>query len=433
MLRRLTTHVKLLLDIASSFGRGSSPTARASPIAALEMQEIYKMIDLPSLLCEAVDIAQGKITKVLQIRSEQSTHLSLPWFLRYFTLNLHFVTECESISARNSTTLQTLVDAQVKDFVQLFVDVEMQKLARGMESDQWEAVDFSEKNTAELNRILSGSTKDPDEWLNVLKIWIPYSCEEFAFIDTDDSQPAADGKLKARKASIGEEIFVLPNSAILCMGGLSRFLKMIVGIPSMALDFGASLVSYFQLFDSRCTQLILGAGARQSAGLKNITSKHLVLASQALAFIETLISQAREFVRRHLGRAAAAVAASSVAEFDKVKLVYHEHQNRIYDKIVDIMSRLAESHVKSMKSIDWDNGRKGVHSYMESLTKDTISLHRILTKNLPEATVGMLMTRVFNTYMYQFGNAFQELDPQTELGWDRYINQRKAPAAYSIC
>ncbi|OAA66807.1 vacuolar sorting protein [Niveomyces insectorum RCEF 264] len=189
----------------------------------------------------------------------------------------------------------------------------------------------------------------------------------------------------------------------------------------MASDIGASLVSYLQLFDARCTQLILDAGARRSAGLKNITSKHLVLASQALAFIATLISHVREFVRRYAGSGA---ATSSVVEFDTVKRRYQEHQNSINDKLVEIMSRLAASHVKAMKHIDWDDGQKHVHPYMATLAKDATSLHRILTKTLtlPKGTVRMLMTPVFVSYKVQFGEAFQEVDPKTESGRDSMLH-----------
>ncbi|KAK9444942.1 vacuolar sorting protein [Metarhizium brunneum] len=436
-LRRSTTQVKLLLDVASSLGDDTGPsglrcTEMDSPpitpaawrpsIAALEAQEIHKAIDLQSLLGEAVDVAQNKIVKLLRVRSEQSTHLSLIRFLRYFALNLYFNNECESISGQSGTALKTIINGQIQDFIQQHGDIEKQKLAQGMDSDQWEAKDFSEKHTTELDRILSCSTKDPAEWSDGIKPWILYSDDDPDFNCADDPQLNSDGKAKTRNASIHEEIFVLPSSAIICMNGVARFLQLIVGIPSMTSDIGASLVSYLQLFNSRCTQLILGAGARRSAGLKNITSKHLVLASQALAFVATLISYIREFVRRHAGTGA---AASSLVEFDKAKRLYQEHQNSIYDKIVEIMTRLAASHVKTIKHIDWDNEQKNVHSYMATLTKDTTSLHRILTKSLPEATVGMIMTLVFISYRDQFGKAFQEVDPATESGRESMLHDIK--------
>ncbi|KAJ8128913.1 hypothetical protein O1611_g4718 [Lasiodiplodia mahajangana] len=419
-LRRLSTQTKLLLDVASSLGdeSSSSITVRDSSIAAVEIQEIHEAIGLPNLLGQAVDIAQDEVVKLLRIRSEQSTHLSIVWFIRYFTLNLYFANECESISGRSGTTLKIVVNGQVKDFVQHYGDAEKQKLARHMESEQWEAADFSEEDAARLNRILSCSTEDPTEWLDRLKIWIPYSNNDLGSDGAGDAQPNSNAKAGIRNACIDEETFILPNPAILCMNSLAHFLELIVGIPSMTSDIAASLVSYLLFFNSRCIQLILGAGARRSAGLRSITSKHLVLASQALAFIATLISHVREFVRRHAGNNA---AASTVMEFDKVKRLYQEHQDGIHDKIIEIMSLLAASHVRTMKNIDWDNGQKNLRPYMASLAKDTASLHRILRKNVSERTARRLMTLVFASYKEQLGDAFWEADPKTELGRDSML------------
>ncbi|KAJ9148300.1 Vps54-domain-containing protein [Pleurostoma richardsiae] len=433
-MRRLSTQVKLLLDVASTLGHDtdpsglrsplSSPTGRRPSIASLEAQEeIHKAIDMPGLLGQAVDVAQDKIVKVLRVRSEQSTHLPLVWFLRYFTLNLHFANECESISGRSGTSLKNVINGHIKDFVQKHSDGEKQKLAQGMDSDQWNAKDFTEKDAALLNQILDCSTKDPAEWVEGTKIWIPYSATDPEASGHDEiSHPNGGGaKSKTRSAVIDSETFLLPNSAVLCMEGTSHFLHLIVGIPSITSDVATSLISFLQVFNSRCTQLILGAGATRSAGLKNITTKHLALASQALAFIAALIPHVREFARRHAGSGPAVSAL--MGEFDKVRRLYQEHQNSIYDKLVEIMSSRASAHARAMKSIDWDGEEKkdGVHGYMETLAKETTTLHRNLTKHLPEGTVRVIMVPVFSSYRDQLSKVFQGLEPKTELGRDSML------------
>ncbi|KAK4124530.1 hypothetical protein N657DRAFT_680498 [Parathielavia appendiculata] len=42
----------------------------------------------------------------------------------------------------------------IKEFIQVHGDAENQKLAQGMESDQWNAADFGDKDTELLNRLL---------------------------------------------------------------------------------------------------------------------------------------------------------------------------------------------------------------------------------------------------------------------------------------
>lgn len=436
-LRRLSTQVKVLFDVASSMGEEpiipdsglkSPPPLKSPPLnsANRDLQEdIHLTMDMANLLGQAVDISQEKIVKVLRVRSSQSIHLPLIWFLRYFTLNLYFANECESISARSGTALKNIVNSQIKEFIQSHGDAEKQKLAQGMESDQWLARDFTEENTVLLNRILESSTRDSTAWLEGSKIWIPPSEVEGKENPTGRPRAESNGatKEKARSAVIDGEAFILPNSAILCLEGMSHFLHLISGIPSMAPDVSSSLIAYLQLFNSRCTQLILGAGATRSAGLRNITTKHLALASQSLAFISTLIPHIREFVRRHAATGPNVNNVNVVAlmgEFDKVRRLFQEHQNSIYDKLVEIMTGRAAAAAKNMKAINWDETSKlTVNAYMETIIKETITLHRVLTKNLPEGTVRLIMTPVFDNYKAQLGAALQGLEPKTETGIKR--------------
>jgi vacuolar protein sorting-associated protein 54 len=186
----------------------------------------------------------------------------------------------------------------------------------------------------------------------------------------------------------------------------------------MTTEIASSIVSYLSLFNSRCTQLILGAGATRSAGLKNITTKHLALAVQALSFISSLIPHLREFVRRH------ASLGSSVSllmgEFDKVRRAYLEHQESIYEKLVEIMSGRATTHAKTMKTINWQNDASTVNTYMETLTKETSTLHRVLSKHLPESIVHRIMKPVFQSYKEQWGKAFGDVALGSEEARNRY-------------
>ncbi|KAF5024873.1 hypothetical protein F66182_3031 [Fusarium sp. NRRL 66182] len=434
-LRRLTTQVKVLLEITSSLtddplGEGlMSPTIK-SPIASprpdrfptspfnkttFEVQEeLHKSLDITNLLGQAVDVAIEKIVKVLKVRTEQTAQLPMTLFLRYFTLNLYFANECESISGRSGTSLKNVVNGHIKDFVQRNRDTEMQKLAQGMESDQWNAKDFTEKNMTLLNTILGSSTHDPHEWTDSTKIWISNSELEGPG-EEETVETNGTGKEKTRTATIDSETFMLPKSAILCLDGIAKFSHLINGIPSMTFDIATSLIAYLQLFNSRCTQLILGAGATRSAGLKNITTKHLALASQALSFTATLIPHVREFVRRHAGTGAS--VSSLMGEFDKVRRLLQEHQDSIHQKLVEIMSGRAAIHSRTMKSIDWEaNGGRGPHPYMETLAKETTTLHRVLTKHLPETSIQMIMLPVFSSYRDQLGSSLREADPKTETG-----------------
>lgn len=435
-LRRLSVQVKVLLDIAS--GLGNSPTSgvkspprspnpqsmdqainssQIGPTASdLAQDEILQVLDMSSLLGQAVDIAQSQITKVLKVRSEQTAQLSKEEFLRYFTLNRLFADECEAISGRSGTALKTIVGNQIRDFITRFGDGQRHQIVNVMDADRWDARDFGDAENTILTRILDASTKDIDAWVEVSKIWIERPGNELAK-PADIAAENGTDKSKVRSAVIDEQKYILPDSAVAMMRSIEEFDFLMSNIPTMIQDIAPHLLDILKLFNSRSSQLILGAGATRSAGLKNITTKHLALSSQALSFVIALVPYVREFVRRH------GQANPLMAEFDKVKRLCQEHQSGIHEKLVDIMSSRSSVHVNSMKKIDWNSkgATPAVNPYMETLAKETGTLHRVLSKHLPDMTVSMIMVPVFNSYRDQWTKAFQEADVQTEDGKKRLV------------
>lgn len=444
-LRRLGTQVKILLDVTSSFAIRPVPSGVKSPfspptsvrdnymgtptaniaVQAPVQQEIQQALDMSSLLGQAVDIAQSQITKVLKARSEQSTHLSLPQFLRYFHLNRMFADECEAVSGRSGQALKTMVNTHIKDFVSQFGESLMQQLVQRMDTDRWEAKDFGDHESQVLGRILEASTKDVESWTRACLVWEKTKDEFNGGAQANGEIKGQNGgmnvqKDKTRSAEIDEQKYILTDSTLLVLQAIEQFESLITGIPSMTQEITTILLEYLRLFNSRCQQLVLGAGATKIAGLKNITTKHLALSSQALSFITALIPHIREFVRRH-----SSSSGQLMIEFDKVRRLYQEHQYGVHDKFVEIMSGRAGAHVNSLKRVNWDvtgKDTQAVNQYMEIMVKETLTLHKVLSKFLPEMTISMIMAPVFNSYRDQLGKGFQDIGVKTVAGKSRYAN-----------
>lgn len=463
-LRRLGMQVKVLLDITSSLGNPHSNISIRSPpqtpqlagirspphtpqlksmdsfLAAepspgpppnmVRQEEIQQVLDLSSLLGQAVDIAQSQIIKVLKVRTEQSTRLTLRQFLQYFTLNKLFADECEAVSGRGGTALKTIVNDHIKAFVGYVADTSMQRLVESMDADRWDAKYFTEGDAERLARITESSAHDVGLWVKDCQMGADESLNGGQVSNSVATNGTSTPRDKVRSAVIDEQKYILPESALVVANGIEAFEHLLTGIPSMAPEISTFLLDYLKLFNSRSSQLILGAGATRSAGLKNITTKHLALSSQALSFVIAIIPYVREFVRRHSSN-----FGSLSIEFDKVNRLYQEHQSGIHDKLVDIMAGRAAAHVSSMKKTDWDlpppDQQPGVSSYMETLIKETATLHRVLSKHLPETTVQVIMLPVIDSYKEQWGKAFAEVDIQTLRGKERYerkINCISLPA-----
>ncbi|KAL8948246.1 MAG: hypothetical protein Q9222_005557 [Ikaeria aurantiellina] len=441
-LRRLGTQVKVLLDVTSSFASRPVPSGVKSPMSPppstrdgclsgpapdikvrtpVQQEDIQQALDMSSLLGQSVDIAQSQITKVLKARSDQNTRLPLSQFLRYFHLNRMFADECEAVSGRSGQALKTIVNSHIKDFVSQFGDGLMQQLVKSMDADRWEAKDFGLEDNQILDRILEASTKEIDSWVRASLVWEKGNEAANSEVHINgDTNGANVPKDRTRSATVDEQKYILTDSTLLVLRAIEQFERLVTGIPSMTQEITLLLLEYLRLFNSRCQQLVLGAGATKIAGLKNITTKHLALSSQALSFITALTPHIREFVRRH-----SSGAGQLMIEFDKVRRLYQEHQYGVHDKFVEIMNGRASTHVSGMKKINWDATAKegqGVNPYLETLIKETLTLHKVLSKFLPEMTIHMIMNPVFNSYREQLGKGFQEMEVKTFAGKSKMLS-----------
>ena len=440
-LRRLGVQVKVLLDVTSDI---SSPPPTAplkspmkspnlpsmeeymnrpgSPISRrrLLQEELNQALDMSSLLGQAVDVAQVQITKVLRVRTEQSTRLPLERFLRYFTINRLFADECEAVSGRSGASLKGVINQQIETFIQIFADSERQRIATSLDSDHWDAVDFGKDDEVMLGRILQSMTSDPPAWTKGRNVWEEPHTSRANGNASGAIETNGNAKEKVRSATIDDQKYLLVVSAKTLLEGLQNFQTFITCVPSVTSDISTAMLDYLKLFNSRTTQLILGAGATRSAGLKNITTKHLALASQVLSFLITLVPYIREFVRRH-----SSSPGSVLPEFDKLKRSLQDHQSGIHDKLIEIMSGRASFHIKAMQKIDFDEAGKlnqdEASPYMDTLTKDTNTLHRVLKRHLPEMSVQMIMNPVFTSYREQWSDAFRNTRITTAAGKERHV------------
>ena len=66
---------------------------------------------------------------------------------------------------------------------------------------------------------------------------------------------------------------VLATSEVLAL--LVDYLRVVVNLSMLTTDAMSRVIEFLKSFNSRTCQVVLGAGAMRSAGLKNITAKHL--------------------------------------------------------------------------------------------------------------------------------------------------------------
>lgn len=444
-LRRLSTQVKVLLDVTSgvstpppSAGGLRSPprspymhnidgyigNGSVTPASNDLQMELMQALDMSSLLGQAVDAAQTQITKLLKVRSEATANLPLQRFLRYFNMCRLFADECEAVSGRSGAALKGVVNTHISEFVSKFGDNEKQDLAKAMDSDRWEPKDFDADDTEVLARLLKGMESDPPSWAETGDV-----LREIKQMTTHGTSAPTNGTSEEKSkekgktttpAIVDEEKYTISQSSTVVLRGIERFEILLSAIPSMTSEVSSSLCEYIKLFNSRLCQLILGAGAIHSAGLKNINTKHLAIASQTLSFIIAILPYVRECARRRISP----TNRSGVSEFDNVKRLLYDQQNQIHEKLTDILSGRATVHMRSLKKIEWDTDaeiNKDVSSSMDSLTKDTVIMHKVINRFLSDMQVRMIMGPVFESYREQVGKVIRDAIVKTPGGKARFV------------
>jgi vacuolar protein sorting-associated protein 54 len=215
-------------------------------------------------------------------------------------------------------------------------------------------------------------------------------------------------------AAIDQETFMTVESVAFALRGIEQYAILLVSVPNMANAISTALLDYLKLFNSRTQQLILGAGAKLTAGLTTINTKHLALASQSLSLFITLIPYIRGCVSRH-----STITVAGLAEYSRLERVFQEHQSFIHNKFIDIMGSRAAACIRAMGKVEWDHASElqgNVSPHVETLVTETLTLKRVLNKFLPPSSVDRVITRVFDNYRNQFLTAFDSAAVKTELG-----------------
>ncbi|KAF9014055.1 Vps54-like protein-domain-containing protein [Cyathus striatus] len=470
------------------FGTRHSSASSRTEVPAIE-DELF------DILSSAIDLANTQAAKVISYRTEQHAALELAEFLAFFNDSWAFVVKCEVICRRMVISLRGTILNQARSFLQAFHQARISRSAKLVEDEQWNPAEVTPSLQHIADILIASAVRDSPEL--VIKpeetIFSPPASASLVAnslspkgtpgtpVLSPQSPPSLTAAL-AQAANVNEtgtaskylriedRTFFVVSATTEVLVLLLDYLRFIVNLPLLTTDSTSRVIEFLKAFNSRTCQVVLGAGAMRSAGLKNITAKHLApqredrntadglsfyfsvakfthsacfpifnhvlilypkaLASQSLSVIFELIPYVRETFRRHLSQTEAVM----LVEFDKLKRDFQEHQNEIHAKLIAIMGDRLNAHIRSLQVVDWNvpkvNG--GVNDYMEILVKETVTLHKVLSRYLSGPVVEYVMTQVFAAINHRLSEEYTKIElPNQEaktrlLADARYLHQKLA-------
>jgi len=233
--------------------------------------------------------------------------------------------------------------------LQAFHQTRISRSAKLVEDEQWNPSEATPFLQHVVDVLVESAVRDSPELLittGSLHESSPSSATDIASPSALPSPSTPTSKRNGAASSTSSKQIHIEDKSYYAVSATSEvllllldYLKIIMNLSTLTIDTMSRVIEFLKAFNSRTCQVVLGAGAMRSAGLKNITAKHLgtfcvkgpsifeieffvALASQSLSVMISLVPYVRETFRRHLS----STQAVMLVEFDKLKRVCFSRQ-----------------------------------------------------------------------------------------------------------
>ncbi|KAG2736316.1 hypothetical protein G9P44_000406 [Scheffersomyces stipitis] len=392
-LRRLTAHQKLLLDLALT-----TTTSLAPDFDIMSL-------DISIAISKAIELTQVRLTRVINVRSEQTADLTVPFYLRLNSITSAYLQECELISPGfNGSALSEWFRNHLNYFVHRFHHNALKALVTDTNRDTWkevtsaEALSEAQEIVDEITGytdyiLLNGNTGfSGEKWLEPLDFHEKPEVHQ-------DTKVVENDKIRV---TIGSESFMIPSLALRSVRQIRDYLIIAKVFTSTASSIENNLLNYFKLLNSKTYQAVLNAGATRTAGLKHIFPKHIALCIQLVEFNLSLLDRLKTvFPSRESTPVPVSGSPSEDLSFARIISNYKDHENELFSKLVSILHDRTVTHSATIKNINWSEPLKHpqqCHQYMETLVKDTLTVTKAISRYLPELKCSLILSQIFDNY-----------------------------------
>ncbi|TDL25021.1 Vps54-domain-containing protein [Rickenella mellea] len=377
--------------------------------------------DFSDILSAATETAHLQTSKVISIRAEQHASLDLFDFMSIFSETWEFVIQTEVICRRMIVGLRGVIVSQAKSFLQTSHASRVSQSARLVEDEQWVAAEITPALQNVVNVLVDAAVRDPPE-LVLKDNPAPSSPLPAPISPTPSSPKVGKNGTGSKHLRIEDRTYFAVSATLQTLVLLTDYLKIIINLSLITTDAVGRVIEFLKAFNSRTCQVVLGAGAMRSAGLKNITAKHLALASQSLSIIIALIPYVRETKE---GKYMTVLLIQYPTNLMTCLQDYQEHQNEIHAKLIAIMGDRLIAHCKSLQTVDWTVPRQSVNEYMELLVKETATLHKVLSRYLPAPVIEYVMSQVFASINHRLSEEYGKIELPDQAAKDRMLQDAR--------
>lgn len=286
---------------------------------------------------------------------------------------------CEELSGTQRIPLTAALQAQATKFAQKFHAERKSKLSLLLDNERWKQTDVPTEYQQMIDLISNG---------------------DFSWCKGEDTQKTPP----ATVLYVDSEPFALVGSALVLVQIVSEYCQCATNLPIIAAQLSRHLIDLLRTFNSKCCQLVLGAGALRVAGLTTITTGNLALVSRALQLVIWLLPRVKahfqkiESLNNAHGQTSNNTGVSNSNNFinsgyDTVEKDFVSHIKEIETKVLTIVTSLVHSQLNN-----WTARPPVPSQSFRNISRHFVKLHEVLVPILPEQQIHHLYRVVHKNF-----------------------------------
>ncbi|KAL3268454.1 hypothetical protein HHI36_007565 [Cryptolaemus montrouzieri] len=228
---------------------------------------------LEELLISVCDYCNERLSSIVGTQTDQRP-LSAYQILELSKTIDRFTKFCEEISGRQSPALHAAFKIQAGNYVNKFHSQRKSKLTMLLDAERWKPAEIPLEFQNLVDNLSSSS---------VIRE-LPSSSKE----ENGDNEFSIDNRV-SNSLIVDNQHFVTIGTVLILLRIICEYCVCAYELTLLAPVIGKNLSELLRMFNSRSCQLVLGAGALKTAGLKTITSTNLALTSRSLQLVLWII------------------------------------------------------------------------------------------------------------------------------------------------
>ncbi|KAH9376025.1 hypothetical protein HPB48_005669 [Haemaphysalis longicornis] len=263
---------------------------------------------------------------------------------------------------------------------------------------------FHEEHKAKLGLLLDGEV-----WTRVeVPAELQRMVDEFAAPSDHGSVTGkASAAASAPQLLLASEGYSLAGSSLLLVRMVLEYCGCVRQLPGVGLSLAAKLQELLRLFNSRTSQLVLGAGALHRLGLKTITAGMLALAARCLQLLLALLPRVKAHFEQHL----AATRRDTARHFDVIAKEYADHVAEIFAKLASIVSNVLDGQLA-----EWEVKAPVPSPAFRGVVRHLSKFHAAVSELLSPADVATLLQSVHTAFRAHLGRHLARLQISRDGG-----------------